>query len=404
MGKFVYRAWDQSGRLETGVMEADTPRVAAASLQARGFLVTSIVEQEQVVGAVRQVQRFFRINRQDLVLFTRQLATMLSAGLPIVTTLNVLEEQAADRRFREIIHTVRGGIERGGTLSGEIARHPAAFFSFYVNTVRSGEVSGVLDTSLNYLADYLEREYDLVQRVRTAATYPLVVLVFTMMVAVGAVLFIVPVFVGVFQSFRVPLPVITRIMLAVSHGMRTYGVVGLVALGLFAVGVSTARRTEAGQRVFDTWVLRAPIIGPLVHRLALARFGRSMAVVIRSGIPILEGLAVVATALGNRVVGAAFEVAREQMREGQPMADAMRKQPLIPSMVVQMVRVGEETGAMEEVLGKVADFYEREVDNTVKRFASVVEPILIVCVGGVVFLVALSVLLPIWTLISSLPR
>ncbi len=377
MGKFVYRAWD---------------------------LVTSIVEQEQVVGAVRQVQRFFRINRQDLVLFTRQLATMLSAGLPIVTTLNVLEEQAADRRFREIIHTVRGGIERGGTLSGEIARHPAAFFSFYVNTVRSGEVSGVLDTSLNYLADYLEREYDLVQRVRTAATYPLVVLVFTMMVAVGAVLFIVPVFVGVFQSFRVPLPVITRIMLAVSHGMRTYGVVGLVALGLFAVGVSTARRTEAGQRVFDTWVLRAPIIGPLVHRLALARFGRSMAVVIRSGIPILEGLAVVATALGNRVVGAAFEVAREQMREGQPMADAMRKQPLIPSMVVQMVRVGEETGAMEEVLGKVADFYEREVDNTVKRFASVVEPILIVCVGGVVFLVALSVLLPIWTLISSLPR
>ncbi len=404
MARFVYRAWDQSGRLETGVMEADTPRVAAASLQARGFLVTSIVEQEQVVGAVRQVQGFFRINRQDLVLFTRQLATMLSAGLPIVTALNVLEEQAADRRFREIIHTVRGGIERGGTLSGEIARHPAAFFSFYVNTVRSGEVSGVLDTSLTYLADYLEREYDLVQRVRTAATYPLVVLVFTMMVAVGAILFIVPVFVGVFQSFRVPLPLITRIMLGVSHGVRTYGVVGLAALGLLAVGASTARRSEAGQRAFDAWVLRVPILGPLVHRLALARFGRSMAVVIRSGIPILEGLAVVATALGNRVVGAAFETAREQMREGQPMADAMRKQPLIPSMVVQMVRVGEETGAMEDVLGKVADFYEREVDNTVKRFASVVEPILIVCVGGVVFLVALSVLLPIWTLISSLPR
>jgi type IV pilus assembly protein PilC len=378
--------------------------VAAASLQARGYLVTSVVEQEQVVGAVRQVQRFFRINRQDLVLFTRQLATMLSAGLPIVTALNVLEEQAADRRFREIIHTVRNGIERGGTLSGEIARHPAAFFSFYVNTVRSGEVSGVLDTSLNYLADYLEREYDLVQRVRTAATYPLVVLIFTMMVAVGAVLFIVPVFVGVFQSFRVPLPLITRIMLAVSHGVRTYGVVGLGALALLAVGASAARQTEAGQRAFDTWVLRVPVLGPLVHRLALARFGRSMAVVIRSGIPILEGLAVVATALGNRVVGAAFETAREQMRAGQPMADAMRKQPLIPSMVVQMVRVGEETGAMEEVLGKVADFYEREVDNTVKRFASVVEPILIVCVGGVVFLVALSVLLPIWTLISSLPR
>jgi type IV pilus assembly protein PilC len=378
--------------------------VAAASQQARGYLVTSVVEQEQVVGAVRQVQRFFRVNRQDLVLFTRQLATMLSAGLSIVTALTVLEEQANDRRFREIIRTVRGGIERGGTLSGEIARHQAAFFDFYVNTVRSGEVSGVLDTSLNYLADYLEREYDLVQRVRTAATYPLVVLAFTMLVAIGAILFIVPVFVQVFQSFRVTLPLITRIMLAVSRGVRTYGLVGLGIAGAAAMGISAARRTEAGQRAFDAWLLRVPLLGRMVHRLALARFGRAMAVVIRSGIPILEGLAVVATALGNRIVGAAFEAAREQMRAGQPMAESLRKQPLIPSMVVQMVRVGEETGAMEDVLNKVAEFYEREVDNTVKRFASVVEPILIVCVGGVVFLVALSVLLPIWTLISSLPR
>lgn len=404
MTRFLYRAWDQSGRLETGVMEADTPRVAAASLQSRGYLVTSVVEQEQVVGAVRQVQRFFRMSRQDLVLFTRQLATMLSAGLPIVTALSVLEEQATNRRFREIIHTVRGGIERGGTLSGEIARHPAAFFEFYVNTVRSGEVSGVLDTSLTYLADYLEREWDLVQRVRTAATYPLVVFTFTMLVAVGAILFIVPIFVQVFQSFRVTLPLITRIMLSVSHAVRVYWPFGLAIAVLAAFGASAVRRTETGQRLFDAWVLRVPLLGPIIHRLALARFGRAMAVVIRSGIPILEGLAVVATALGNRTVGAAFSAARDHMRAGQPMADALRRQRLIPSMVAQMVRVGEETGAMEEVLNKVAEFYEREVDNTVKRFASIIEPILIVCVGGVVFVVALSVLLPIWTLISSLPR
>jgi len=404
MARFVYRAWDRAGRLETGVVEADTSRVAAASLQARGYLVTSLVAQEQVVGAARQVQRFFRINRRDLVLFTRQLATMISAGLPIVNALAVLEEQATNRRFRGIVNAVRTGIERGGTLSGEIARHPEAFFDFYVNSVRSGEVSGVLDTSLNYLADYLEREYDLVQRVRTAATYPLVVLAFTLLVAGAAVLFIVPIFVQVFASFRVPLPLITRVMLRVSQLVRGFWWVGLAIVGLGALGASAARRTDPGQRAVDALVLRLPILGPLVQRLALARFGRAMAVVIRSGIPILEGLAVVATALGSRSVGAAFEAAREQMRAGLSMAESLRRQPRIPPMVVQMVRVGEETGAMESVLNKIAEFYEREVDNSVKRFASVVEPILIVCVGGVVALVALAVLLPIWTLIATLPR
>lgn len=404
MARFVYRAWDKAGRLETGVVEADTSRVAAASLQARGFLVTSLVAQEQAVGAVRQVQRFFRVNRRDLVLFTRQLATMISAGLPIVNGLAVLEEQTTNRRFREIINAVRIGIERGGTLSGEIAKHPEAFFDFYVNSVRSGEVSGVLDTSLNYLADYLEREYDLVQRVRTAATYPLVVLVFTLLVAGAAVLFIVPIFVQVFSSFRVALPLITRVMLRVSQLVRGFWWAGLAIVALGALAASAARRTDTGQRAVDTLMLRLPILGPLMLRLAFARFGRAMAVVIRSGIPILEGLAVVATALGNRPIGSQFEAAREEMRAGRSMADALRQQPMIPPMVVQMVRVGEETGAMEDVLNKIAEFYEREVDNSVKRFASVVEPILIVCVGGVVALVALAVLLPIWTLIATLPR
>lgn len=404
MAKFLYRAWDRAGRLETGIVEADTARVAAASLQTRGFLVTSLVEQDQATSAVRQVQRFFRLKRQDLVLFTRQLATMISAGLPIVTALRVLEGQAANRRFRAIVGAVRLGIERGGSLSGEIAKHPEAFFEFYVNTVRSGEVSGVLDTSLNYLADYLEREYDLVERVRTAATYPLLVLTFTLLVAGVAVVFIVPLFVQVFASFRIALPLITRVMLQASQLLRSFWWLGVGAVAGLAFGASLARRTETGRRLVDTLLLRVPIVGPLVLRLSLARLGRAMAVVIRSGIPILEGLAVVATALGNRIVGREFERAREGMRAGQSMADSLSNRALIPSMVVQMVRVGEETGAMENVLTKIAEFYEREVDNSVKRFASVVEPILIVCVGGVVFLVALAVLLPIWTLIATLPR
>jgi len=404
MARFTYRAFDQAGRLETGVVDAESARLAAAALQARGYLVSALNEQEQLESASRQLERFIRVNRRDLVLFTRQLATMISAGLPIVGALQVLEQQASSRRLRGIIKAVRLGIERGGSLSGEIARHPEAFGPFYVNTVRAGEVSGVLDAALDHLADYTERELDLIQKVRTAATYPLIVLGFTLMVAVLAVAFIVPMFTRVFASFRVPLPTVTVVMLQISRLLQaSWWMLLLIVAGL-AVAALLARRTSSGQRALDAIVLRLPILGPIVLRLAFSRFGRSMAVVIRSGVPLMEGITAVAGALGNRIVGSAVEAARERMRVGVSMAEALAASPLIPPMVVQMVRVGEESGAMEEVLNKVADYYEREVDNTVKRFAAVVEPFLIVAVGAVVFVVALAVLLPIWSLIGNIRR
>lgn len=404
MGRFTYRAYDRGGRLAVGVMDADSARVAAATLQSRGFLVSAVNEQGHLGEPLRQLRSFVRINRRDLVIFTRQLATMVSAGLPIVMALRVLEEQATNRKLRETIGNVRAGIERGGSLSSEIAKHPQAFFEFYVNTVRAGEISGVLDVSLDYLADYLERELDLVQRVRTAATYPLLVLVFTLVIAAAAIVFIVPMFVQIFRSFKVALPLITILMLRVSEAVRALWWLVMLAIIVSVVGMIALRGTRGGQRVIDSFILRLPIFGSIVKKLALARFGRSMAVVIRSGVPMLEGLAAVANALGNRVIGDAIAVARERMRQGRTMAESLSRSPLIPPMVVQMVRVGEETGAMEDVLNKVAEFYEREVDNTVKRFASVVEPLLILAVGGVVGLVALAVLLPIWTLIARLPR
>jgi type IV pilus assembly protein PilC len=404
MARYVYRARGRAGVLETGTLEAESERAAAVALRGRGFMVTSLVRQEEAVSATRQVSRFFRVNRMDLVLFTRQLATMISAGLPIVSALRVLEEQSTNVRFKEIIASVRVGIEQGGSLSGEIAKHPQAFFDFYVNTVRAGEVSGVLDTSLSYLADYLERELDLVQRVRTAATYPLLVLSFTMMVALAALIFIIPSFASIFASFKVGLPLITVVMLRVSQLVRQFWWVIVLGIGGLAVGVFVLRSSPAGQRLIDPLMLRVPIMGPIVLKLAYARFGRSLAVVIRSGVPILEGLTAVAGALGNRVVGDSVERARARMREGQSMADALSASPLMPPMIIQMVRVGEETGAMEDILNKVAEYYEREVDNTVKRFASIIEPVLIIGVGGVVGLVALSVLLPIWSLVSNLPR
>lgn len=404
MARYAYRAWDISARLETGLVEADSERVAAHSLQDRGLLITALEERVPGEGGVRQVRRFLRINRPDLVIFTRQLATMIGAGLPIVAALRVLAETTTNRRLGDIVANVRLGIERGGSLSVEIARYPEAFFQFYVNTVRAGEVSGVLDDSLNYLADYLERELDLVSRVRTAAMYPLVVLGFTMLVAVGAIVLIVPIFVNIFAGFKVALPLITVVILRVSTIIRRFWWLGLLLLGGSVAGALVARGTTTGQRILDAVLLKVPIVKQIVWKLAFARFGRALAVVVRTGVPMLEGLTMVAGALGNRVIGDAITAARERMREGQSMADALGRSPLVPRMVVQMVRVGEETGAMEDVLSKVAEFFEREVDNTVRRFASVVEPVLIVAVGGLVALVALAVLMPIWSLISGLPR
>ena len=405
MPKYAYRAFDGLGRMETGVLEADSERAAVASFQSRGFLVTSLTTRdEKDKERPRRLGGYFRVNRKDLVVVTRQLSTMVAAGLPIISALRILGEQVTNRRLRQVIARVRQGIERGGSLSDEIAKYPEAFFPFYVNTIRAGEVSGVLDTSMNYLADYLERELDLTQRVKTAATYPVVVGAFTTLVAVGAIAFVVPVFITIFASFKVQLPLITILVIRTSNIVRHFWWAGiLLAVGLGMAAVVT-RSSETGQRIMDTVVLKIPIVGPLVSKLALSRFGRAMAVLIRSGGPMLEGLGVVSGALGNRVVGDAVLAARERMQQGESMSQSLQRNRLIPPMVAQMVRVGEESGTVDAIFDRVAEFYEREVDNTVKRFASIVEPILIVGVGGLVALVALAVLMPIWTLIAKLPR
>jgi len=406
MPKYAYRAWDGLGRLETGVLEADSERAALASFQTRGFLVTSLTtrDEKERERPARRLGGYFRINRRDLVIVTRQLATMVSAGLPIISALRVLAEQIPNRRLREVIVRVRLGIERGGSLSDEIARYPEAFFPFYVNTVRAGEVSGVLDTSMNYLADYLERELDLIQKVKTAATYPVVVGAFTTMVAMGAIAFVVPVFVTIFASFKVQLPLITVIVIRTSEIVRRFWWAGMLLLVGLGMAMVVIRSSELGQRIMDAVVLKVPIVGPLVLRLSFARFGRAMAVLIRSGGPMLEGLDVVAGALGNRIVGGAVVAARDRMQAGESMSQSLQRSRLVPPMVSQMVRVGEESGTVDMIFDKVAEFYEREVDNTVKRFASIVEPVLIVGVGGLVAVVALAVLMPVWTLIAKLPR
>ena len=402
MPVFIYRARDQTGRLIEGSLEADSERGVVAQLRERGYVATALHEQVTAPSVGAQIRALSTVPRPDLVLFTRQLATMVGAGLPLVSALDVAAEQADSRRLREVLDEVREGIEAGGTLSDEMAKHPLAFSDLYVNTVHAGEVSGALERVLVYLADYLERELELIQRIKTTALYPSIVLVAAGLVGLFAVFVVLPMLVSLFAGLKVALPWPTRVLIWVSTtAQRFWYVVLAIPIALIAA-VITLSRTKGGRMFLDRVLIRLPIIGRLVLKISLARFTRMFAMIIRSGVPLVEGMEVVARSAGNTVVASAVEQASRSVKEGRPIAAALSRSPLFPPMVWRMVTVGEQTGALEQVLDKIADFYDREVNNTVQRFAAIIEPVMIVGVGGIVAFVAVAMLLPLWRLIGGI--
>jgi len=402
MPMYEYRARDQTGRPIQGTMEAESERVVITQLRERGYMPTVLHQQVVARSIGQQVREMSPVPRQDLVIFTRQLATMVSAGLPLVSALETTARQTESRRLREVLEKVRGGIEAGGNLAGEMAKHPAVFSDLYVSTLQAGEVSGALDRVLNYLADYLERELDLVQRIKTTAMYPAIVFVAAVLVGVVAVFVVLPQLVGLFSGLKVALPWPTRVLIAVTNGARRYWYL-LLAMP-FSVGTTiiVLRRSKAGRRFLDHILIRVPVVGRLILKVSLARFARMLAMIARSGVPLVQGMEIVAHAAGNASVADAVEGAAHAVQEGQPLAASLGLSPLIPLMFSRMVAVGEQTGALETILDKIADFYDREVDNTVRRFAALIEPVMIIGVGAVVAFVAVAILLPLWRLIGTL--
>ncbi len=402
MPVFTYRARGPTGQLEEGSMEADTARLVIAQLRERGLLATDLQEAIQARSVGEEFGRLSGVRREALVLFTRQLATMVSGGLALLSALDIAARQTDSTKLRETIEEIHSGIRAGGTLSGEMEKHPRVFSELYVNTVRAGEVSGALDRVLVYLADYLERELELVGRIKTAATYPSLVLVVATLVAILAVFVILPTFVSLFEGLKVALPLPTQVLIALSRLATRFWYVQFGLPIALAITIALMLRRREGRAILDQIVLRIPIIGALTLKIVLARLARMFAVIVRSGVPQVQGMQTVARSVGNAVVAAAVDGASRSVREGQPIADSLAKYPVIPPMISQMVAVGEETGALEEILDKVADFYEREVNNTVERFASIIEPVLLISVGAVVAFVAIALLLPVWRLIGAI--
>jgi type IV pilus assembly protein PilC len=340
------------------------------------------------------------ISTKDQAVFTRQFATMINAGLPLVQCLDILSRQLEKLSFREITKKVMSDIEAGGTLSESMAKHPKAFDELYVNMVNAGEAGGILDVILMRLAEYIEKIEALKRKIKGAMIYPAVVL----FVAVGATLFmlmfIIPTFARMFSDFGAELPLPTKIVLGMSNFVRTWWWTMIAGAVGFVFAFKKWYSTDKGQHIVDDWLLKMPVLGDVTRKGSVARFTRTLGTLVSSGVPILDGLEITAKTAGNVIIKDAIMQARTSIREGETIASPLRQSAVFPPMVVQMITVGEETGALDEMLTKIADFYDDEVDTAVEALTSVIEPIMIVFMGVIVGGMVVAMYLPIFRMVN----
>lgn len=403
MAVFRYSAKDNTGRVISGVIEAETDAMVVDRLRDMGFFIMNLERTVERGDVFQSLQGLFGIGLKDLAIFSRQFATMINSGLSLVRTLSILEQQSTNKRLKDIVAQVRVDVEGGRPLSDAMARHPKAFSSLFVNMVKAGETGGVLDEVLERIATYLEKEQALRSKIKSAMVYP----VLLSMAALGGLFFmtivILPQFENLFKelggSGQLPLP--TQIAMASSVAIRRYW---YMVMGAMVVGSVVLRRylqTPAGRARYDRFKLKMPVLGELNRKIVVARFTRTLGTLIASGVPIMQSLEVVAKAIDNVVIGEAVEAVRSSIREGQTIAIPLQFSGVFPPMVVQMAKVGEETGALEQMLQKVADFYDVEVETMVASLTSMLEPILIIFMGVIVGAMVISLYLPIFQLATG---
>lgn len=395
MATYVFKAMDLTGAKAGGEVEAESKQAVADQLKSRGLIVLDISDKH--ASRELNIKLFQRIKPDDLTVFTRQLATMVSSGMTILRALYVLEAQTESDLLKETIVKVRKDVEAGLPLSDALERHPKAFNPLFVAMTRSGETGGMLDQALLQVADQLEKDAALRRQVKAAMAYPTVVLTFAVGVLVALVAFLVPVFVGVFEQFGGDLPLITKFTVKLSAAMTGYW---------WAMGLGTAGtiwgfrrwiRSDRGRSIWDRFKLRIPMkIGDIVQKIALARWSRTLSSLVSAGVPLLQALDITSRTAGNRVVEDAMSAVIESVKAGGTISDPLKESPVFPGMVSHMVGVGEETGALDTMLSKIADFYEDQVNAAVKQLTSILEPVMIVVVGGMVGFIVISMYLPLF--------
>ncbi len=394
---YEYQVRDTAGKMVSGTLVADNQQLVIERLREMGLVPLKVKMQTSM-------NREFNLRRtvkpKDLAVFSRQFATMVNAGIPILRALSILEGQTESPVLKKAVEQIRVDIERGASLSVAIAKFPKVFNRLYVAMVRSGEMGGVLDAVLERLATNLEREVSLRNRIRSAMTYPIVVLCFVSLILAAMLLFIVPQFKAIYDSLHGTLPLLTRALMAVSDTLRhDFWLIALV-LGGAIFGVRRYKRTDAGREQWDRLKLKVPVFGPLFLKTAMARFARTLGVLNRSGVPILQSLEVVSETVSNELVKKAVIDVQESVKQGESLARPLRTHKVFPPMVVQMLAVGEETGALDTMLDKIAAFYDDEVTATVDQLTSLIEPIMIAVIGGIVGIAVIALYMPMFNVIN----
>jgi len=400
MPVFVYQGKNRAGTKVSGEQSANNKAELAALLRRQQINVTKMSEK----GKEFVMPSFGSgVKSNEIAIFTRQFSVMIDAGLPLVQCLEILGGQQENKTFQKVLLGTRGAVEGGATLSAAMRQYDKIFDNLYVNMVEAGETGGILDTILQRLSTYIEKSVKLKRAVKSALVYPIVVLFVAASVITLLLWKVVPIFTTLFVSMNVALPLPTRIVIALSHFVGSiFGFLVLVAMFGMGIGLKVWYGTEPGRMFIDRALLKIPLIGLLLRKIAVARFTRTLGTLISSGVPILEGLDITARSAGNAVVEKALLFTRKQLEAGRTLADPLRETDVFPGMVTQMIAVGEQTGAMDAMLQKIADFYEDEVDAAVKDLLAAMEPIMIVVLGVVVGGIVISMYLPIFSLIGQL--
>ena len=398
---YEYEAISRGGERVAGRIEADRSNIAAKQLKESGYYVTSIkeVQEKKDLGSVLKASG--RVKTKDLTIFSHQFAAMIDAGISLVNAFNILYEEAEHPKLKEVIREIQEDIETGSSLSDAMSRHPKVFPELYCQLVRAGETGGVLNTVLNQLAAHYDKQEEINGKVKSALYYPITILVIAVFVVIFLVVKIVPTFVGMFNSSGAALPLPTRILLGASDFLQTYWWALLLGIGGLLAIFYSYRQTPSGELQLDKLILKIPVIGNMMQKVILSRFSSTLAILLGSGVDLISSLNIVEDVVGNKVYANALVEARGQVREGVSFSRPLANMPIFPSILVQMVKIGEESGNLEMMLNKVSNFYDREVGNAVEASISLIEPLMIVFLAGVVGFIVISIVLPMFEMFQQ---
>jgi len=400
MATFVYKVRDRSGKIFTGSMEGENRIAIVSRLREMDYFITSINEKRKGFALSKQITLFQGIKFRDLTIFYRQFSTMVNAGLTLVNSLDILTEQVENKALSNNIKVIKSDVEAGSTLADAMAKFHKVFSELYISMVRAGEIGGVLDDILNKIADLMEKEYALRQKVRSAMSYPVFITGAAALMAIFMLTFILPQFVGVFAQFGGELPFLTQILVTATNLFSSYWYIFFIVFAALVAAFLAYIKTPHGKLNFDKFKLNAPIFGEINRKSAVARFTRILGTLIKSGVPILEALQVSSNAIGNLVISSAVLGAKTKIKEGQSISSPLAASGVFPPMVTQMIMVGEESGELEEMLVNVANFYDEEVDRTVEKLTAIIEPVMMLGIALIVGVMVIAMYLPIFNMVN----